>query len=310
MQSTFLGNEMILEALQAYGMADAKYELIRHNENITCRVDNHGALYALRIHSPVEGFRTFLAAGGRSGRELFQSETDLLIHMEQNGLDGLQKPVLNLVGESVTQLKNAVPAMLLSWVDGRPLTKEEGTKYAGEIGRLACKIHRAAIGFRGERPRYDDKLSDRMIEEIRRAVSEDHIAEDEGRICIRELEAIKAVQKRLEAQTAPSVIHADLGLDNILITDKGLIPIDFSLSGYASLAQEAGMLLSNYQDKESISALLKGFAESGETVSAADAQVFLSYSVLLFVCAQHDRFFREEWFGAAMYRWCTTLFVH
>ena len=310
MGKTAKTDEMILAALQAYGMEDAGYELIRQNENITCRVDRNGTLYALRIHSPAEGFRTSIAAGGESDAELFRSEAELLLYMGRNGLEGLQEPVPNLAGEYVTEMENGVPAMLLSWVDGRPLTGEEGKTYAEEIGSLACRIHRAAGDFTGKRLHYDNALSDRMIGEIRRAVSLQHISEDAGRICIRELEAVKALQTRLETRTAPTVIHADLGLDNILITDRGLIPIDFSLSGYASLAQEAGMLLSNYQEKGTIASLLNGFAKSGEQVDAAEAEVFLSYSVLLFICSQQDRFFHEEWFGDAMKRWCTTLFVH
>ena len=306
----FPADEMILEALKAYGMADAACERVRHNENITCRVDHGASAYALRIHRPAEGFRASLAHGEMSGAELFRSEADLLAHMARNGFEGLQRPVPNPAGEYVVKLKNGAPAMMLTWVDGRPIAKEEGAKYAREIGRLACRIHRAARGFVGERIHYDRRLGDRMIGEIRRAASLNHIAQDAGRICIRELEAVKAVQMRLEALAAPSVIHADLGFDNILVTDGGLIPIDFSSSGYAPLAQEAGMLMSNYQDDDSVRALLTGFGDSGERVDTSDAEVFLSYSVLLFICAQHDRCFHDAWFEPAMRRWCETLFVH
>ena len=303
-------DELITEALAAFGMAGARYELIRRNENITCRVSNGGNQYVLRIHSPVEGFRTSLAAGGKSDAALFRSETDLLRYMAGNGFDGLQQPVANPAGEYVTELKNGIPAMMLTWVEGRPVTNEEGRKYAREAGRLACRIHRAAKGFTGERLQYDSGLSSRMADEIRRAVSEEHISEGEGRICIRELDAVIRTQKRLETSAAPCVIHADLGFSNILITDNGLIPIDFSMSGYASPAQEAGMLMSNYQDEDAVQEILMGFEESGDAVSETDAKVFLSYSVLLFICMHHDRVFREEWFGQAMKRWCETLFVH
>ena len=299
--------EMIRGALAAYGMAEAKTELIRHNENLTCKVEHQGSAYVLRIHCPVEGFSTALVAADKDDRTLFQGETELLRHMAQNGFDGLQQPVANLQGDYVTQLHTGAPAMLLTWVEGRPLTQEEGSKYAKELGSLACRIYRATEGFKGERLAYDSDLTDRMIAEIRLAVEQEHIAVAAGDICIRELEAAKAAQQRL---SATRVVHADLSLGNILLTDRGLIPIDFSMSGYGSLAQEVGMLISCYQDDADIATVLEGVALAGEAVDAADAELFLAYSVLLFICAQHNRFYAEEWFAGALQRWCETLFIH
>ena len=299
--------EIIREALAAYGMAEAKTELIRHNENLTCKVEHQGSAYVLRIHCPVEGFSTALVAAEKDDRTLFQGETELLRHMAQNGFDGLQQPVANLQGDYVTQLHTGAPAMLLTWVEGRPLTQEEGSKYDKELGSLACRIYRATEGFKGERLAYDSDLTDRMIAEIRLAVEQEHIAVAAGDICIRELEAAKAVQQRL---SATRVVHADLSLGNILLTYHGLIHIDFSMSGYGSLAQEVGMLLSCYQDDADIATVLEGVALAGETVDAADAELFLAYSVLLFICAQHNRFYAEEWFPEAIKRWCATLFIH
>ena len=136
------------------------------------------------------------------------------------------------------------------------------------------------------------------------------ITEEDGGICVRELTAIRNIQERLNSLQEPSVTHADLGFSNILVTGRGLVPIDFSFAGYAHPAQEAGMLISNYPDAGSAEEILRGFAADGEQVSKEDAQVFLSCSVLLLICMQHAKCCREEWFGQAMKRWCSTLFVH
>ena len=154
---------IIREVLFAYGMADAAYQLIRQNENLTSMVKFRGKRYALRIHKQVEGFDTSLFTNGRSAADLFRSEIELLNYMDSNGFSGLQRPVRNLQGSYVTVLHSGVPAMLLTWVDGETIKKEDGSRYAEALGALACRIHKAAQGFAEDRPRYDSDLSDRMI---------------------------------------------------------------------------------------------------------------------------------------------------
>ncbi len=73
--------------------------------------------------------------------------------------------------------------------------------------------------------------------------------------------------------------------------DNELIPVDFSLSGFGCYAQEAGMLQSSFQDEESRSLVLKGLLESGEEIDEMDAELFVSLSVLLFICSQHGRYY-------------------
>lgn len=296
---------IIHEALCAFGISNAAYEILRHNENITCKVTDHDTRYVLRIHCPTEGFQVSLIAG-MDDMALFQSEIDLLRHMRRNGFPELQEPMATPQGEYSVRLKNGAPAMLLSWAEGEQISADDGKRYPRDIGRLAVRIHRAAEGFRGARLRYDGALCDRMMNELRRAIALRHLSEEAGAICIRELHAVKKAQNRQKT----CIIHSDLGFGNILLTDRGLVPIDFSLSGYGSLAQEAGMLMSNYQDDESIAELLAGFADAGMPIDPKDAEVFLSYSVLLFITSQHDRFYSEEWFADAMKRWCNTLFTH
>ena len=126
-----------------------------------------------------------------------------------------------------------------------------------------------------------------------------------------ELGAIGNAIDRLAGEGRNSgVIHADLGFGNILLTENGLIPIDFSLSGYGCFAQDAGMILSNYQKDEDRKNVLEGFRQGGEAVDEWDAALFLSLSVLLFIGAQHSKYHREQWFQDAVARWCQDLFTH
>ena len=302
---------LIDEALQKFGLFEAEYELVRHNENITCKVTNGDKSYSLRIHSPVEGFNTDLLCRNYSSREYMQGEVDLLIYMRGNGFPELQEPIAGSDGHCIQTMSDGSSAMLLRWLEGRTLTKEEGSHYAAEIGKMAARFHQASKGFKGTRILYDQELTDRLIEEIRTAAESDHLTRTAADICIGELGAIKNAISRLESQSVSSgIIHADLGFGNILLTENGLIPIDLSLSGYGCYAQDAGMIQSNYKKEEDCLIVLDGFRQGGENVDKTDASLFLSLSVLLFICAQHAKYCNEQWFQDAVKRWCKDLFTH
>ena len=91
--------ENIREALAAYGMETCEYEVIRHNENITCKVVNDGKAYVFRIHQPIEGFCVSLIKDGKSDEKLIRAEVELLQYMTGHGFPELQQPVANLQGE-------------------------------------------------------------------------------------------------------------------------------------------------------------------------------------------------------------------
>lgn len=55
----------IQEALAEYGMGTCDYKIIRHNENITCKVVKDEKSYVLRIHQPIEGFCISLVKDGK-----------------------------------------------------------------------------------------------------------------------------------------------------------------------------------------------------------------------------------------------------
>lgn len=303
--------KLIEEALQLFSIEGAEYTMLRHNENISCKVCVSDKNYSFRIHCPVEEFNTNLVNCGYDAYKQFQDEVELICYMREHGFPELQEPVAGPDGKFIYKLSDGSPAMLLSWISGRPIEESEGKKHARELGRLAARIHLSSKGFSGRRISYDEPLIDRLIDEIGSAVNCGHISPNKGDICINELKMIRSAISRLkEDKEHYGIIHADLSFGNIIVSDTGLIPIDFSFSGYGCYAQEAGMLLSNYQDDESCRLLLQGLAESGEKIDEKDAELFLSLSVLLFICAQHGRYYSESWFSNAMERWCNTLFIH
>lgn len=304
-------NSLIEEAIRKFGICAAEYSLIRHNENITCRVtDSHGS-YSLRIHCPVEGFNTSLVCGGHSSHEYMQGEVDLLIYMRMHGFPDLQKPLAGPDGRYVYLLSDGSPAMLLSWIDGTVIPKDEVARYASRLGETAALLHRASKGFMGIRCAYDEKLIDALTAELQSAARDGHLSVNAGEICARELCAIRDRIRSLRRTAGGyGIIHADLSPGNVIVTEKGLVPIDFSLSGYGCYAQEIGMIHANYTDIESRKEVSESFRQSGGYVDEADAEIFLSLSVLLFMGSQHTRFHSEQWFKDAVVRWCETLFTH
>lgn len=70
----------------------------------------------------------------------------------------MQKPGSTLSGSDVAILPDGLPAMLLPWVDGHVLTREEAEERAEDLGALVVQIHRAFQGFSGVRLQYDGGL--------------------------------------------------------------------------------------------------------------------------------------------------------
>jgi len=48
--------KLIDEALRLFGIENAECTMLRHNENITCKIWTSDKTYFLRIHNPVEDF--------------------------------------------------------------------------------------------------------------------------------------------------------------------------------------------------------------------------------------------------------------
>lgn len=295
-------NHHVWQALSQYALKNPKVTPIRHNENITCRVEDNGHTYVLRIHRPVEGVTFHLLHSEYSPAELMCGELDLLLHLARSAPFPLQTPVPTKSGQKICVLPDNTPACLLTWVNGEPLTQDISPENARALGKLAAQLHRAADGFSGIRPSYSPDLLQRIAPEFLRA----KISDSQMQICLNALEAIRLIMTELQRiPTANTLIHADLGLGNILVTPDGFAPIDFSLSGYGSRAQECGMLATNFNDASVQKAIFDSYAqESGVSLDARHLDGFFALSVLLFIASQHTRYENEEWFAQSMSRWC------
>lgn len=300
---------MVRRALQNYHFREPQISFIRHNENITCRVTENGEGYVLRIRCPVEGFSLKLLESG-SPEDLMRSEIELLRHLSGRAPFPVQKPVKNRFGEYMTVLEGGVPAQLLKWIDGETLTGKNIGQYAQELGRLAAQIDSAARGFTGERIYYMHDLVCRMKVELGRAEEKGHLTGEQVSMCRNLLDEIGDIMTTLDVRPGTKcLIHADLSEGNLIKTDCGLAPVDFSLSGYGYRAQECGMLAFGFaEEKEREAVRLSYERESGVPIEKRHMNAFGIFSILLFVTLQHDRHWEQEWFRDAMIRWRDTVF--
>ena len=274
--------KLVQEALLHYDIGERKVLFIRHNENITCKVILKDGAYVLRIHLPMEGFSLKLYETVPVA-DLMQGEMELLLYLSERAPFPVQVPIQD---------------------------KDHADPYAGSLGTLAAELHKAADGFAGVRLSYSHDLVQRMRAELDLACEMTHISREQRAVCRAVLDEVDHIMTILDAvPDSRSLIHADLSFGNVLQTAYGLSPIDFSLSGYGYKVQECGMLASNYihvREQESIRESYERAA--GITIDGHHMQGFLAFSVLLFIAAQHNRFWKEKWFRDSMNRWTGGLF--
>jgi Ser/Thr protein kinase RdoA (MazF antagonist) len=156
---TYLGQirklrQVAQEALDAYGLADARLQFIARSENTTFRVDvpdlalvetadesYHDSRYLLRIHRP--GYQT-----ARS----ITSELEWLSALRSEAGLAVPEPVPTLTGELSAEV--TIPdgpgrrtCSLFRWVKGRLLRQGYRLSHFRALGRLMARLHQHAAGW-------------------------------------------------------------------------------------------------------------------------------------------------------------------
>ncbi len=303
--------ELWQEALLHYDLPPCSATLLRHNENMTDQVcDAAGtALFVLRIHKPVLGFDRSLLSDSLTTKELVESELALLDALYQQQFP-VQCPQRNKAGQWVTTLRGGDCATLLAWAEGQTLEGIELTpQLLHQIGSMTARMH---LFFEScpllphlQRYRYDTMLFKRMETALQQAEEKGVLSPAQGNTMRRTAAAIAA-----QVETLPiGYVHADLSLGNLILQKDTLIPIDFSLSGFAPYEMDLGGLVATFTQPEQRAAILAGYEETrpGKT-ARRHIEAYFALSVLLFVSAQYSRAPGWDWFPGAAQRWCDTIF--
>lgn len=297
--------DLLAEALFRYGMQGAKTNLIRHNENMTYCVDNR---YLLRIHKHAEGFQTGAVYDGMNRGEIYREELRFLDFLSSRGME-VQKPCPDGEGKLVTTLSDGTFATMLTWLPGRNPEKDEvDYDLCFRIGEMVGKLHKharmcqkipvlcydAALCRRLKQKLYDDLGSGAFDAKWVQCMAD----------------AFDFIAKQMDAFGQDVIItHADLSLSNILITENGLVPIDFSLFGYCHPMMDLAMLYCSINGLENRRAIAAGYKKAGGAVCLKMLDACFALNILLAILLHSACWPGQEWFAARFKRWCEEVFL-
>lgn len=227
------------DALRHFNITPNALELLHVSENITYRASDvaTGKSVALRLHRPkyqcVESLR---------------SERIWMNALATSGIE-VPIPIKTVTGEyivnvSVDSLNETRWASANDWVDGSILGKvlrtssySEKIKYFEQVGTLLAKMHNLSLTWREPNGFFRRKLdADGLVGD--RPVWGQFwkypiLTSNERDILFAAKECIyKSLLQYGQDSNTFGLIHADMHSENIILTDRGLVPIDFDDAAY------------------------------------------------------------------------------
>lgn len=295
-----------MEALEQYGMSNGQAELIRHNENMTYCIDGR---YLLRIHKSKEGFDAASYYTGVDMLRIHESELRFLEHLKESGVY-VQSPVENRDHQLVTRLKDGTVATMLTWLPGRIVCKDDLTEEFGkQLGYMLGKMHMTSVGYPAEYfIQYDQSLCHQLSD-----VLGDYYQCGKLERCHYDVMsgALQVIGNQLKASEAEYILlHSDLSLTNILITDQGLAPIDFSLLGYSNRMLDLGSVYCFISNEKCRNSVVHAYEQiTGITVDTDEIKYYFALQILLGIILHYELWRKEEWFAKRLPEWCRDTFL-
>lgn len=298
--------DLLNNALQQYGMPLAKAELIRHNENMTYCIDNN---YLLRIHKSKDGFNTASFYKDVNIIKIHENELKFLEHLKNYGIC-VQSPIKNIDNELVTVLKDGTSATMLTWLPGRIINKNDLTEELGyELGKMVGKIHVAAKNYHSDYfISYDQELCQRLIEFLFSYYISGKLDKKYYEAMTNALKLIGDKLKQSEGEYI--LLHSDLSLSNILITDDGLTPIDFSLLGYSNPMLDFGSIYCFVDEISCRHRIIEGYQKiTGCKIDINQIDFYFALQILLGIVLHYELWMNEDWFLKRLPEWCNNTFI-
>jgi Ser/Thr protein kinase RdoA (MazF antagonist) len=254
-------------ALAQYPLQVAEVKFLGHSDNLTFRVtDAGGALYLLRLHSPVSSFYQGM-------RQLPAAISAELTWMEALYLEGgvtVQQPVHSIAGTplvlvDVSPGKN-LPCTLLTWLEGEHFSPAapESQLLVERLGELVARMHNFSSGWSTPlglaRPRYDGDHFRRIFARLLHGV-------DLGIFTEAVYWTLRSTVREITDETSQlsfdpdqwGMIHADLHVGNFLVNGQEIIPIDFSFCGLGHYLFDLSVCLGGGLKKDLRQSFLRGY---------------------------------------------------
>ncbi len=286
-------SELLAQALACYGLTDAKAEFLQHNENLTYRVADE---FLLRIHSPAPGVYAPCTVENR------RAELAFLAHLSNHGLN-VQQPLPTLSGDMVAILPDGTAATLLRWLPGQVISGKDYTaKLCFQAGEMTARLHHASAGFTHSSLRAYDAADAHAKAELLAAMVQRHqLGNEHADILHAACQAV--AQSFATSADTPIAIHDDLSPSNILQTENGLIPIDFSLCGTGLPMTDLGMLLAGFNSTSQRHAAVRGYQAAGGILRHREMEAGYIHGLLGAFVFHADTWPKEPWFPARLIRW-------
>lgn len=280
-------NHLLTEAMAVFVLDGAEAEFIQQHENAVYRVDGK---YLLRIHRAADGLHA------DHDPEKRRAELAFLTHLADAGMH-VQRPLAEAT------LSDGTMATLLTWLEGHHITEAEFTpEMQYQIGTMTARLHQAAREFQHPAMRrYDAAHAAQTAAELRRMG--ERYGLDAGDIAAA-CHAAEVIENRLRSAESEFVpIHCDLSQSNILLTEGGLAPIDFSLFGLGHPMHDLGILLGNVSTLVQRKAIADGYTQAGGRIDLPLLDAGLTLGLLEALVFHADVWPREPWFAPRLTRW-------
>ena len=296
---------MIKEAVKFYNFNESDATLIRHNENMTYKIENNTCKYLMRIHKPIEGFNLGLLQMGSDHKKQIEDEMTLLELISDISEIRVQKVIRNINNERVTTLNDGTFVTVLGWLEGETLENTEITKKnAYEIGVMISKMHKTLKSLKlSNRYNYNEILLSEMIKECDKAHEMKHFNDNQADIIKNALDYMRNFFINNKEKLV--LVHSDFSKSNMIINQGIVSPIDFSLSGYSVPEMDLASVFSHINDEILNAEILRGYEnESGQAINKAAMNICFCFQILLFVICQHNAVAGEPWFSEKLDEWC------
>jgi len=222
---------LIGDALARFGLRQqARVTFIRHGENTTYRITaTDGRRLALRIHRP--GYQTLPAIRSELAWMASLRGGGVLTAAPVPGIDG------NLVQTATGDDGSARTAVLFEWLDGVPINAVGELEPWERLGELVARIHSLTARWRPPawftRPAWDAQAL--VGEDPRWGPPDPHHAlapADAAALEACRVEVLRRLERIGAGADRFGLIHADLGFENVLVSDDGTVAIiDFDDCG-------------------------------------------------------------------------------
>jgi Ser/Thr protein kinase RdoA (MazF antagonist) len=266
--------EVAARAVLYWGVSpDARLTLLNISENATYRVDDAGAVqpFILRVHRT--GYHT---------RDAVRTELAWMKALKEEA--GVETPQAIPARDGELIRSVATPALdeerfvvMFEFIKGREPDADDLTEPFKRLGAIAARMHRHARGW--QRPSYFERLVWDFDGSVGRNGNwgdwRDGLALDAERIAVLERMSALMEQRLARFGQGPDrfgLIHADLRLANLLVTDDETRVIDFDDAGLGWFLYDIATAVSFMEERPDLDDLLQAWVQGYRTEAPLSAE--------------------------------------